>query len=231
MRDRRGADATASAWQSHGVFEVDHLFVCVPKDPPEAQQLRDMGFVVEFKRDHPGQGTCNDLILFARNFLELLQLKDRDEAEANLVRLDRRCDWATTGASPFGIALRGEAADRGQAAWTHYVIPGYLVELWILSQTLEDPKLPLVFMFERKDAQGSDAGPQSSGYPPALFEHTNGASGIAGARVEGPKYTQLSDKLAWPASVQLADASTHAVHLSLESSSARGRVGEHLFLS
>lgn len=160
---------------------LDHLFVCTQPDPPEAQALRDLGFRVEFSREHPGQGTANRLLLFPDEYLELLFLADRAEAEANMVRLDRRVDWEQTGASPFGIAMRGP---RGEGPWVSYTLPGFPSGLWIDGRTLDDPRLPLVFVFDNEEL--TKGGPSTHGYPPALLEHPCGADGIVEAVISGP---------------------------------------------
>ena len=89
---------------------LDHVFAFVAEGFPDEPLLDAAGYRVAFGRDHEGQGTANRLLLFAENYLELIWLARPDEAAANLLRLDRRADWRASGASPFGIGLRGPIA-------------------------------------------------------------------------------------------------------------------------
>ena len=204
---------------------LDHLFVCTQPDPPEAQALRDLGFRVEFSREHPGQGTANRLLLFPDEYLELLYLADRTEAETNMVRLDRRIDWRETGASPFGIAMRGP---RGEGPWVRYTLPGFPSGLWIDGRTLDDPRLPLVFVFDNPEL--TKGGPSTHGYPPSLFEHPCGADGILEARITGPGLAS-APALPLPDNVGLAEGPP-GMQLRLRGQvSPRGRVSSLLELA
>ena len=149
--------------------------------------MRELGFTSEFQREHAGQGTANDLILFGENYLEFVYLADREEAERSRVRLDRRCEWKTTGASPFGIALRGPKPDA--VAWTAYALVGMAHPIWLATLTLEDLSLPLIFLFDEPEQRPS--GPRTWGVPGELLAHACGAERIADVRVEGPGYDAL----------------------------------------
>lgn len=197
------------------MFVLDHIFVCTAPDGPTAR-LRELGLTARFEREHPGQGTRNRLVLFGPNYLEILWLADREEAEGNLVRLDRRVDWRRTGASPFGIALRGRKDDAPEVPWVHYQLAGFPVGLWIDGRTLDDPSLPLVFVFDRP--ADVPAGPARGGYPSALLRHGCGATAIASATVEGPGLHQ-APALPLPDAVHLADAPQPRLTLALDGTS------------
>lgn len=81
---------------------------------------------------------------FPERYLELVWLSSRADAEANPLRLDRRADWRTTGACPFGIGLRGELTDR-DAFWPYQLPDAPGVTIWI--HRLDEAQ-PLVFVFE-----------------------------------------------------------------------------------
>lgn len=196
------------------MLQLDHLFVCTASDPPEAATLRKLGFTVEFERAHPGQGTRNLLLLMPRHYLELLFLDDREEAEGNLVRLDRRVDWRESGASPFGIALRGDKSAVVGVPWVHYTLPNFPAGLWIDGRTLDDPRLPLVFVFDRPDLV--EGGPATQGYPPRLLTHDCGVTGIRKATVEGPGLGQ-APPVPLPDDVVLAEAPQPRLVLALDS--------------
>ena len=104
------------------VLELDHVF-CIVADPGEAaRRLEGDGWVLDAGQAHRGQGTRNRRLLWSGQFFELVWITDVGEARANPLRLDRRADWATTGASPFGLAFRGRitpARSRSFGSTTH----------------------------------------------------------------------------------------------------------------
>jgi hypothetical protein len=58
-------------------------------------------------RHHAGAvGTSR--LCFAEQFFEFLWISARGDAETSPLRLDRRADWRSTGACPFGVCLRGD---------------------------------------------------------------------------------------------------------------------------
>jgi Glyoxalase-like domain len=90
-------------------LELDHIFIGVQSNAPEAQALLDFGLAEGRRRAHPGQGTTNICFFFQNAFLELLWLVDEDEARSPLIAptgLWERCRWQSTAACPFGIAVR-----------------------------------------------------------------------------------------------------------------------------
>jgi hypothetical protein len=114
-------------------FELDHLFVCVSEGgAEEAQRLADLGLVEGEPNTHPGQGTACRRFCFANAFLELVWVRDPDEAQSELVRplrLFERWSERSAGACPFGVCLRPSRPDvEGLpfAAWPYR--PGYLPE-------------------------------------------------------------------------------------------------------
>ena len=196
------------------MLQLDHLFVCVEPEPAEADILRTLGLTVEFRREHVGQGTRNQLVLFAEHYLELLWLADRTEAETNLVRLDRRVDWKTTGASPFGIALRGPKESAPDVPWTLYELEGFPVNLWLDQRTLDDPRLPLVFVFDQSESEAVSGGPRHGAFPPAFLQHGCGATGIQHAIIEGPGLGDAA-QLPLPPQVQLRDGPAPCLSVTL----------------
>lgn len=193
------------------VLVLDHLFVCVDADPHEAEELRRLGFTVEFQREHPGQGTRNHLLLFDEHYLELLWLADRFEAEHSAVRLDRRIDWRTTHASPFGVAMRGPRPIE-DVPWVEYRLPGMPSGLLLDGRTLDDPRLPLVFIFEQPD--DVEGGPRHGGYPRQFLRHDNGTTRIADVTLEGPGLRDVPN-LALPPNVRFVDAPEPRMRLRL----------------
>jgi hypothetical protein len=107
-------------------LELDHLFICVRSQAPEAKLLHDFGLTEGFRRNHPGQGTTNVCFGFENAYLELLWLCDANEVQSEIVRpmgLWERCRWRETEACPFGIGLRSTNSDSLQlpfSSWNYY---------------------------------------------------------------------------------------------------------------
>jgi hypothetical protein len=133
------------------VLELDHVF-CMVSDPGQAaRRLEDDGWVLDPGQAHRGQGTRNRRVLWPAQYFELLWLTDAAEARANPLRLDRRADWATTGASPFGLGFRGriEPADRDEF-WLYDALGP---RIWIHRDDERRPDRPLVFVLEADEQE------------------------------------------------------------------------------
>lgn len=100
-------------WRTLKCMLLDHCYICVD-DPAAAENLlTDFGLQFTWHAEHPGQGTRNACAFFENAYFELLIC-----AQANLLTtpvvsplgLRERFDWRSSGASPFGLALRGESS-------------------------------------------------------------------------------------------------------------------------
>lgn len=129
-------------------LELDHLFICVRSQAPEAKLLQDLGLREGFRRNHPGQGTTNVCFCFNNAYLELLWLCDTNEIQSEIVRsmgLWERCRWQETKACPFGIALRSTKQDTIQlpfSSWDYYapfLPPGKSIPIAANSNNLTEP--------------------------------------------------------------------------------------------
>ena len=133
------------------VLELDHVF-CMVTDPVEAaRRLWDDGWVLDAGQAHPGQGTRNRRLRWPEQFFELLWVTDPAEARSNPVRLDRRADWTTTGASPFGLAFRGEVDPAHSDEFWLYEALG--PRIWIHRDNELVPERPLVFVLEAAEEE------------------------------------------------------------------------------
>lgn len=133
-------------------LELDHIFVCVEPEAPEAEFVKDFGFQEGNRRTHPGQGTTNVCFLFHNAYLELLWLRDINEILSSVVRplgLWERCCWRETQACPFGISLRSDVPGSLElpfATWNYYApfLPkGASLPIAVNSENLSEP---LIFM-------------------------------------------------------------------------------------
>lgn len=131
-------------------LELDHIFILVEPEGPEAGRLKALGLVENYRRDHPGQGTSNICYCFDNAFLELLWLTDEAEARAPAIartQLAERARWRENGASPFGIALRRVDSDTALPFPTWPYRPPHLsVDRSIsVAEFSDDPAQPFVF--------------------------------------------------------------------------------------
>lgn len=132
-------------------IELDHVFVFVSLDAAMPggwidARLAALGLEASYARRHAGQGTANVCYCFDNAYLELLFVVD----EAELVRSDvarngfvQRARWRETGASPFGIAVRGGPLPF--ATWPYRIDafpPGLSVPVATAS---DDVRVPFVF--------------------------------------------------------------------------------------
>ena len=131
-------------------LELDHVFCMVGNLDEVASRVENAGWMLDSGSVHSGQGTRNRRLVWPEGYLELVGITDRREARANRMRMDRRADWASTGASPFGFGLRGElaAADRGDY-WLYQELG---IRIWVHRDNEQAPERPLVFVLEMDEA-------------------------------------------------------------------------------
>ena len=104
-------------------IQLDHFFILSEPGAPQADFLVDIGVVEGMPNDHPGQGTSNRRFFFENAGLELLYIRDAEEAmngpASGLQCVERE---AQSGASPFGIVVRrtDDSADDPFPGWRYY---------------------------------------------------------------------------------------------------------------
>jgi hypothetical protein len=128
------------------VLELDHVFCLVPEDGDWPARLADGGWSLDAGTVHEGQGSRNRRLVFAHQYLELVWLHDVGMAQDNPLRLDRRADWASTGASPFGFGLRGLLTAAQQQGFWPYDALG--LRIWVHRDNERVPERPMVFVLE-----------------------------------------------------------------------------------
>jgi hypothetical protein len=62
--------------------ELDHIFICTEVGAPEADQLVAFGLAEGTSNVHPGQGTTNRRFFFHNAMLELLWVREEQEARS-----------------------------------------------------------------------------------------------------------------------------------------------------
>jgi hypothetical protein len=152
-----GTPVTGRPWSARGyrwrggrdtrkVLELDHLFCFVDPTDGWADRLAEAGWLLDPGAVHAGQGTRNRRLFWPEQYLELLWVTDADEAARNPLRLDRRADWIRTGASPFGIGLRGQVP--GELADDYWLYADLGIPLWIHRNNERYPEQPFLFVHQ-----------------------------------------------------------------------------------
>lgn len=123
--------------------ELCHVFAFVDDRAAALAVLDRCGLVESFRRSHNGQGTANICACFDNAYLELLWPEDQGELASVSVartRLAERSRWHDTGASPFGLGLRGRIPF---PTWEYR--PPFLDEGMAIALGSEDPRQPFLF--------------------------------------------------------------------------------------
>lgn len=85
-------------------LELGHFFILVEPEAKVAKLLLELGLEESYSRVHPSQGTMNRCFKFSNSMMELLWLRDEEEANkgpANGLRFAERLSNENT--SPFGL--------------------------------------------------------------------------------------------------------------------------------
>jgi catechol 2,3-dioxygenase-like lactoylglutathione lyase family enzyme len=109
-------------------MRFDHLVIAVRDLDAASERFRALGFEVRAGGAHPGQGTRNAIIRFGLDYIELLAIRDEDEARAGglsgtaLVEYLREREWGMAGYALATDDVEGDAA-RLQADGMSFVGP------------------------------------------------------------------------------------------------------------
>lgn len=91
-------------------IELDHFFIVTRPGAPEGDSLAALGLVEGTPNVHAGQGTANRRFFFANAMLELIYVRDEQEAAAGVAGKLRMLERAgSIAASPFGLVFRSTA--------------------------------------------------------------------------------------------------------------------------
>jgi hypothetical protein len=92
-------------------IELDHFFILTQPGAPAGDRLVALGLIEGTPNVHPGQGTANRRFFFANAMLELIYIRDGDEAAAGAAgRLKLIERSRSAAASPFGLVFRSTAS-------------------------------------------------------------------------------------------------------------------------
>ncbi len=102
-------------------MRLHHFFLLTCPGAPEAAALTALGLVEGPANDHPGQGTANRRFFFGNSALELLFVRDEEEARTGPARELRFAErQSMPHASPFGLVFeRGQQAAADFPGWPY----------------------------------------------------------------------------------------------------------------
>ena len=168
--------------------QLDHVFVCCSAGAPEAEGLQRIGLQEGTTNTHPGQGTACRRFFFENVYLELLWVRDMDEAQSELARptgLWERWRDRQNHASPFGLVFRG-SGDHDTAPFpVEAYRPAYLPEGVTIgvgrNTSLDEPACFYVAQTERAKRRTE---------PP---DHTIAARMMTALRILGPRPGRSSE--------------------------------------
>jgi hypothetical protein len=164
---------------------LDHVFCMVPPEGNWGARLTAAGWILDDGTRHAGQGTRNRRLVLAEHYLELVWVEDVGEARAGRLRLDRRADWRRTGASPFGLGLRGTPPEVDREHYRLHEDLGF--PMWVHRNDEREPERPLVVVLDLPAGRRPATTPVNAGSLTAL-RHT-GPAPMRGPHWTGPAYT------------------------------------------
>lgn len=194
--------------------ELCHLFMMVSPGAPERLALEAVGLRESFRREHPGQGTCNVCYCFENAYLELLWVTDPQALRSAVIAptgLSQRAAWRSGGASPFGVGLRRGQGGLTVPTWDFappYLPPGLTIPV---ARASDDLCQPFVFL-----SPGGTRPDQWSDGRSGQRQQTAGLTDIAGAEltVAGVPAPDLTALLA-PAGIRLRQGPAPALRITL----------------
>ena len=144
--------------------ELDHVFICVSPDAPEAEALREIGLTEGTPNTHPGQGTACRRFFFRNAYVELLWVHDPAEAQSELVQpvhLWQRWSGRASGACPFAFCFRpgaGKPSDPPFNTWNYrpsYLPPHLSIGIGTNAEVITEPELFWLGFATRPDANSA----------------------------------------------------------------------------
>ncbi|MFW9842748.1 MAG: hypothetical protein ACFFES_17800, partial [Candidatus Thorarchaeota archaeon] len=102
-----GAGNEADSTTGIVTLELDHVYVCVAREAPEARLLQDAGLrLANDTAYHMGQGTASVFFFFENVYLELFWVDNMEELEQADKQFADKLNHVDSGGSPFGLGLR-----------------------------------------------------------------------------------------------------------------------------
>lgn len=134
---------------NHFPLELDHIFIWVKPNAPEAAILEEIGIKrTPNTSEHRGQGTASNFFFFENAYLELIWISDENVAQQSRERTGidwrSRANWQQTGASPFGIGLHRTSPTLDLSLfpiehWAEWMQPDTLIHFAESAPNIQEP--------------------------------------------------------------------------------------------
>jgi len=178
-------------------FEFDHLFILTDLGAGVADRLSSFGLVEGSSRIHRGQGTANRCFFFHNAMLELLWVRDPEEAKSEPIYLTRLWERSTNrndGACPFGICLRPARDSEGTVAFSSWAYhpPYFLPETASIAVGTNSDVLTEPMLFQIPWGKRPDSYPAQKSQP---LEHGVGFREITRVELVSPAANNPSPEL------------------------------------
>lgn len=216
----------ASQASEESPLELDHVFVWVTKEAPEAKALEKAGLqIFGGTHKHDGQGTASRTFIFENVYLELIWIDDAQAAAKNATRsgidMTKRARWKTTGASPFGVGLHRRPGNDAaipfpvRLYWAEWMKPDTVIEF---AQTVTSLSEPMYFVVPEYI---SIANPVMRERLTDAVKHPLGVSRLSNLRIvtTGKKQTSTSELLSQAGIVRVEQGKTPLLELTFDGGS------------
>lgn len=210
---------------------IDHIYICVSSQAPEAKVLQDAGLqLASDTAHHTGQGTAAVLFYFDNIYLELIWIEDAEELESADKQLADKFRNVSHDGSPFGLGLRNSGPSNDSLPFD---TRGYFAEWMRPGTTIEivdplDQSEPDIFVEPPYLGWDSLVANAPSDWPKLLdeLEHTAGMRRLTGIRIFGPGLPTTSKAISVlieQGIVDFGESEVHVVELTFDEGK-RGKV-------
>lgn len=138
---------------------LNHYFTLVVKSFPQKQGLLKKGFKLTGPRNHKGQGTSAEFVLFPKNYFEYIWIDDLEASKNNLLKLYKRDQKNTC---KYGLCFTGVFPEEQSNDFILYKPPySPNSKIMVLKESIEDLSMPLIFI-DANSNNPKDAEPQNN---------------------------------------------------------------------
>jgi len=225
-----GSGNEADPTSGIAALELDHVYICVEKEAPEAGILQKAGLrLASDTAHHTGQGTASVFFFFENAYLEFAWIEDINELEQADEQLADKFMHVDSGGSPFGLGFRrsGPSSDslpfETRSYSEEWMKPGSTMEIAEVNHESE-PEIFVVPPYMGWDSLTANA---QNEYPELLADliHPAGIKRLTGIRITGPGLPTESEAigvLIEQGIVEFGESKKHVMELTFD----RGNQGE-----
>jgi len=123
---------------------LNHYFTLVDQSFPQKQELLEQGFKLFGPRNHTGQGTSAEFVLYPKNYIEYIWIDDLEASQNNLLKLYRRNQG---GACKYGLCFVGALSEKHKRDYLLYSPPySPNSKILVFKDSIDGLSMPLVFI-------------------------------------------------------------------------------------